>query len=96
MTRAQKIRDFIFGVVLIAGAALITCFVGTFAFQNKSEWLIPVFSGLAFIGACIWRKKHRALPSSFFVAEVVVAILACVLFFFMLFYWRLYTLFRSY
>jgi hypothetical protein len=86
MTRAQKIRDFVFGVALIAGAPIVTFFVAMIALQNKSSerFIPPMVLMLAFVGACIWRKKQRVLPGSVFVAEVVAAILASVLFFFML------------
>jgi hypothetical protein len=34
----------------------------------------------AFISVCIWRKKHKRLPASTFVAEVTVAVFVAVFF----------------
>jgi hypothetical protein len=85
MTRAQKIWDFVFGVALIAGAPIITFFVAAFAlhFAASARFIPPMvlmLATVAFVGACIWRKKHRVLPSSVFAAEVVAAIFASLLF----------------
>ena len=85
MTRAQKIWDFLFGVALIGGAPIVTFCVVAFAlhFADSSRFAGPVVlmcATSAFACACIWRKKNRALPNSFFVAEVATAICASVLF----------------
>ena len=85
MTRAQKIWDFVFGVALIAGAPVGTFYIVALAltFAATSQFAGPVVlmtATAAFVGACLWRKKHRVLPSSLFVTEVAVAIVASVLF----------------
>jgi hypothetical protein len=85
MTRAQKIWDFLFGVALIGAAPIVMFMAAAFAlrFVAGSRFAGPLVltsATAAFAGACIWRKKHRVLPSSLFVAEVAVAIFASVLF----------------
>jgi hypothetical protein len=52
-------------------------------FAASARFIPPMVLMLATascVGACIWRKKHRVLPGSVFVAEVVAAIFASVLF----------------
>ena len=85
MTRSQKICDFIFGVALIGGAPIVAFFVAGFILSfAASSRLVPlaVFGCgfIAFVVACIWRRKHRHLSSSFFAAEIVTAIITSVLF----------------
>ena len=85
MTRAQKIWDFLFGVTLIGGAPIAMFCVAGFVLRlaDISRFVGPVIlicASAAFACACLWRKKHRVLPGSFFVAEVATAICATVLF----------------
>jgi multisubunit Na+/H+ antiporter MnhB subunit len=85
MTRAQKIWDFLFGVALIGGAPIVTFMVTAFALHfaagSQIVTLVVLTSAtIAFVIACIWRRKHRVLPSSFFAAEILVAIFTSVLF----------------
>jgi len=85
MTRIKQIWDFLFGVALIASTPIVTFVIATFIlhFAASARFIPPMVLMLAtaaFVGACIWRKKNRVLPDSVFVAEVVVAILASVLF----------------
>src|ERR1039457_2970233 len=85
MTRAQKIWDFLFGVALIGGAPIVTFMAAVFAlhFVTDSRFVplvVLALATIAFVIACIWRRKHRVLPSSFFGAELLVAIFASVLF----------------
>ena len=85
MTRAQKIWDFVFGVALIGSAPIVTFMAAAFALHFAAgSRLVPLLvlasATIAFVIACIWRRKHRILPSSFFAAEVLIAIFASVLF----------------
>jgi hypothetical protein len=89
MTRTQKIWDFLFGVAVIGGAPIVAfCFVAlifSFVFHSADSspliGLVVLASGAAaFVAACLWRRKHRHLPSSFFIAELLVAVFAGVLF----------------
>ena len=85
MTAAQKIWDFMFGVALMAGAPIVTFFAVASILRFAASWpFVPMIvmgiSAVAFAGACIWRKRHRVLPASFFAAEVVLAIFASILF----------------
>ena len=72
-------------MVLIGGAPIVTFFAALFAMHFITDsWLVPLLAlasaTIAFVIACIWRRKHRVLPSSFFAAELLVAIFANVLF----------------
>lgn len=85
MTVAQKIWDFLFGVALIAASPILIFFVAVsvlrFAVNSPLvSLLVFAVSIVAFFGACIWRKRHRALPGSFFIAEVIIGIFASILF----------------
>jgi hypothetical protein len=84
-TRWESIWDFIFGVALIAGGPIVVywsvCVVATWIFNPTSGLLLLglvsqgalAAAGGAFVCACLWRKKHRLLPSSMFVIEVGAA-----------------------
>lgn len=96
MTRAQKILDFLFGVTLISGAPAVTflfLFIIMSSFYYSAWWwaerhpslpaayLIMLMSVLAtFILACLWRRKHRRLSTSTFIAEVFVAVFVVAFF----------------
>ena len=89
MTRSQKIWDFLLGVALMSGAPLVALWavssVGSLAFHSVAVMPVVVLSAwasslIAFVVACVWRGKHRRLPSSFLVAEAMSAILAAGLF----------------
>jgi hypothetical protein len=89
MTRTQKIWDFIFGVALISGVPLILLFGVSSALSALSRsapnspfaaWGLLVLGIGALSLSGIWRRKHRHLPESFFLAELLTAILASGLF----------------
>ena len=85
MTRAQKIGDFLFGVALIGGTPIVMLCLVSFAvrlaFGSASISPLILLSGVAaFVASCVWRWKRRLLPSSFFIAEVLTAILAAGIF----------------
>ena len=94
MTRSQKIWDFVFGVAVISGAPIVTLCAISFvaplilsSYVGRSSlpgWTIIAIGAVTFLGACVWRRKHRQLPSSLFAAEVLTAILAGGLFLFVL------------
>lgn len=89
MKRAQKIWDFLFGVMLIGGAPIVAycfaAFILSFTFRSAiglalASQVILACSVGAFLAACFWRMKHRNLPKSLFVAELLTAIFAGALF----------------
>jgi len=89
LTRLQNLWDFVFGVALIGGAPIAACWLVSaltthFVDPSSTGYLprLALASQAAFASgvvvlvlACLWRSKHRLLPSSIFVVEVLVALL---------------------
>jgi hypothetical protein len=89
MILAQKIGSFLFGVALMCGApvvAFLVVFSCLASFYSSAWWWteghpsLPVAFAIlfasplvAFVSACLWRREHRRVPASPFIAEVIVA-----------------------
>ena len=76
MSRLEHAGDFVFGVALLAATPILV-FVGTVFVAAKiplfegyrvadyvGRWAILGISFTGFLLACMWRKKHRRIPSS--------------------------------
>ena len=80
MTRAQKIWGFLFGVALIGGMPIVTLWGVFLAFLSTESRFVLLLGTVAFVAACFWRWGRRLLSKRFFIAELLVAILAGGLF----------------
>jgi hypothetical protein len=96
MSRLQNLGDFVFGVALLAATPIFVFIVAAFVAAQISlfeeyrftdylgRWAILGISFTSFLLACMWRRKHRRLPSSVFPVEVVVSIICGLGFMFLL------------
>jgi len=96
MSRLANLGDFVFGVALLAAtpilvfigaafvAAQISLFEGYRFTDYLGRWAILGISFTSFLLACMWRRKHRGIPSSVFPVEVIVSVVCGVGFMFVL------------
>ena len=87
MNRLVHFGDFVFGVALLAAtpifvflgsvfiAAQISVFEGYRFTDYLGRWAILGISFTSFLLACVWRRKHRRIPSSVFPFEVILSVI---------------------